>query len=344
MCARMRPRSLLSGCFVPVLVFVAACADRPPVFPQEEDIPVEPAPSADGEHASAHVDSPSEQQPNAPPESAPVESVPVEAPAPVRRAPSPASPPAEVAEAPAPEPAAPAAPAPRAEALEVPAELTAIVDAIDRWESDRDLDAGRHPGELLAFLDLAPGMRVAEIFAGKGYTTELLARRVGPTGKVWAQNPPGIPKFVGMQLTDRLAKPVMESVVRVDSAAGAPLPPDARNLDAVVSVLAYHDTVWLGVDRDAMNKSVFDALKKGGEYVIVDHSAAAGHGTSDAKKLHRIEESVVVREVVRAGFRASGSANFLRNPDDARDWNDSPSAAGDKRGTSDRFVLKFVRP
>jgi predicted methyltransferase len=343
MCARMRLHSLLSGCFVSLLVFVAACDERPPVFPQQEDIPVEPAPSSDGEHgASTHVDSPSEQQPNTPPENGPAESVPVEAPAP-RHAPVPTAPPAEVAEAP--EPAAPAtAPSPAAEPLEVPAELTAIVGAIDRWESDRDLDAGRHPGELLAFLDLAPGMRVAEIFAGKGYTTELLARRVGPTGKVWAQNPPGIPKFVGMQLTDRLAKPVMESVTRVDSVAGAPLPAEAKNLDAVVSVLAYHDTVWLGVDRDAMNKSVFNALKKGGEYVIVDHSAAAGHGTSDSKKLHRIEESVVVREVVRAGFRASGSANFLRNPDDTRDWNDSPSAAGDKRGTSDRFVLKFVRP
>jgi predicted methyltransferase len=342
MCARMGPHSLLGGCLVSLLVFGAACADRPPVFPQEEDIPVEPAPSTDGERStSTHVDSPSEQQPNAPPENGPAESVPVEAPAPARRAPVPAPPPAEVAEAPAPEPSAPA---PRAESLEVPADLSAIVNAIDRWESDRDLDAGRHPGELLAFLDLSPGMRVAEIFAGKGYTTELLARRVGPTGKVWAQNPPGVPKFVGMQLTDRLAKPVMESVTRVDSAAAAPLPADARNLDAVVSVLAYHDTVWLGVDRDAMNKSVFDALKKGGEYVIVDHSAAAGRGTSDAKKLHRIEESVVVREVVRAGFRAAGSASFLRNPDDTRDWNDAPSAAGDKRGTSDRFVLKFVRP
>jgi predicted methyltransferase len=338
----MGPHSLVSGCFVSLLVFVAACDDRPPVFPQQEDIPVEPAPSADGEHAaSTHVDSPSEQQPNAPPENGPAESTPVEPPATTRRTPVAATPPAEVAEAPAPEPAAPA---PRTEPLEVPADLTAIVDAIDRWESDRDLDAGRHPGELLAFLDLTPGMRVAEIFAGKGYTAELLARRVGPTGKVWAQNPPGIPKFVGMQLTDRLAKPVMENAVRVDSVAAAPLPPDARNLDAVVSVLAYHDTVWLGVDRDAMNKSVFDALKKGGEYVIVDHSAAAGRGTGDAKKLHRIEESVVVREVLRAGFRQSGSANFLRNPDDARDWNDSPSAAGDKRGTSDRFVLKFVRP
>ncbi len=124
----------------------------------------------------------------------------------------------------------------------------------------------------------------------------------------------------------------------------APLPPEARDLDAVVSVLVYHDTVWLGADRDKMNKAVFAALKPGGEYVIVDHSAADGHGIKDVKTLHRIEEAAVVREVLRAGFRQDASANFLRNPQDDRTWNDSGKGAGDRRGTSDRFVLKFVRP
>ncbi len=111
-----------------------------------------------------------------------------------------------------------------------------------------------------------------------------------------------------------------------------------------MSVLFYHDTVWLGTDRDKMNKAVLAALKPGGEYVIVDHSAADGHGTADVKTLHRIEEAAVTQEVERAGFRSAGNAAFLRNPDDARDWNDAPNAAGDRRGKSDRFVLKFVRP
>jgi predicted methyltransferase len=226
----------------------------------------------------------------------------------------------------------------------VPAEVSALVDSADRTDADRQLDAGRHPGELLTFLALAPDMRVAELGAGAGYTTELLARAVGPKGKIWAENPAVFLKFVGAPFKERLAKPVMKNVVRSNRPIDAPFPPEAKNLDVVVSVLVYHDTVWLGVDRDKMNKAVFDALKKGGEYVVVDHSAAPGHGIDDVKTLHRIEENVVAREVVRAGFQPAGSANFLRNPDDGRDWNDAPNAAAEKRGTSDRFVLKFVRP
>ena len=83
-----------------------------------------------------------------------------------------------------------AQPKDKAESTKVPVQppVQAIVDAKDRTDGDRQLDAGRHPGELLAFLGLRPGMRVAELSAGGGYTTELLARAVGPTGKVWAQN------------------------------------------------------------------------------------------------------------------------------------------------------------
>jgi predicted methyltransferase len=243
--------------------------------------------------------------------------------------------------APAPDPNRPAA-----VPLTVSPAAAAIVAATDRTDADRALDAGRHPGELLTFLDLQPGMRVGEIAAGTGYTTELLARAVGPKGKVWAENPPAFLKFVGDPWKERLARPAMKNVIRADRELTAPFPTDARNLDAVVCVLVYHDTVWLDVDRDKMNKAVFDALKKGGEYVIVDHAAADGHGTGDVKTLHRIEEAVVTREVTKVGFQPASppSANFLRNPSDARDWNDSPKEAADRRGTSDRFVLKFVKP
>jgi predicted methyltransferase len=242
-------------------------------------------------------------------------------------------------------PAKPAPPTPAPAPTATPPDAQSIVSASDRDDADKKMDGGRHPAELLSFLGLAPGMHVAELGAGGGYTTELLARAVAPKGKVWAQNSPGILKFVGKPWTDRLGKPVMKKVVvRADREFDAPLPPDAKNLDAVVSVLVYHDTVWLGVNRDKMNKAVFAALKPGAEYVIVDHSAAEGHGANDAKTLHRIEESVVVQEVERAGFRRAGNADFLRNPSDPHDWNDAPNVAADKRGTSDRFVLKFIKP
>jgi predicted methyltransferase len=221
----------------------------------------------------------------------------------------------------------------------------AIVAAIDRAPEDRALDAGRRPAELLAFARVGPGMRVADLQAGGGYTAELLARAVGPTGKVFGQNSPFVlQRFAEKPWSARLAKPVMANVVRVDRPLDDPLPPDATGLDAVTLVLDYHDAVWQKVDRARMNAAIFRALKPGGVFVVVDHSARPGTGVADVETFHRIEEPVVKDEVARAGFQLAGEADFLRNPADMRDWNDSPRAAGERRGTSDRFVLKFVRP
>ncbi|HSY22580.1 MAG TPA: SAM-dependent methyltransferase [Polyangiaceae bacterium] len=229
--------------------------------------------------------------------------------------------------------------------VEVPASIAAIVAAPDRSRDDMKLDAGRHPAETLAFFGIAPGMHVGEIVAGGGYTTELLARAVAPNGVVYGENPKGIlERYAAKPWAERLAKPADHAIVRVDRELDDPFPPEASNLDAVVDVLFYHDTVWLGVDRDAMNKAIFKALKPGGVYGIVDHAAKAGDGVNDVKTLHRIEESVLKSEIERAGFRLDSEATFLANPADRRDWSASPKQAGEKRGTSDRFVLKFVKP
>ena len=226
-----------------------------------------------------------------------------------------------------------------------PVAAASAVAAPDRSDADRALDAGRYPAETLAFFDIRPGMRVAELGAGGGYTTELLARTVGPTGRVYGQNPKLIlERFAEKPWSERLAKPVNAPVVRVDREFDDPLPPDVKDLDAVLIVLFYHDTVWLGTDRARMNAAVFAALRSGGIYGVIDHSARSGTGTSDVKTLHRIEESVLVGEIEKAGFVLDAAADFMRNPADPRDWNASPSAAGEKRGTADRFVLKFRKP
>ena len=135
-----------------------------------------------------------------------------------------------------------------------------------------------------------------------------------------------------------------EPVARLDRPFDDPFPPDVKNLDLVVSVLIYHDTVWMKVDRDRMNRAVFAALRPGGTYCIVDHSARVGAGLNDVETLHRIDQQAVVDDVQRAGFRLIAVGDFLRNPSDSRDWNDSPRAAGERRGKSDRFALTFLRP
>lgn len=224
-------------------------------------------------------------------------------------------------------------------------ELRAIVAASDRDASDRAIDAGRKPGELLAFIGVKPGMKVAELGAGGGYTAELLARAVGPSGAVYGQNSPWIIEaFAKKPWAARLAKPVNNNVVGVTREFDDPLPPEANDLDAVACMLFYHDLFWLNVDRAKMNAAVFRALKPGAVYVVVDHSGRPGTGVGEVKTLHRIEESVVRSEIEKSGFKLAAEGSFLREPSDRRDWNASPTAAGDKRGHSDRFALKFVKP
>ena len=227
----------------------------------------------------------------------------------------------------------------------IPAYVRAAVDADDRSPDDKALDAGRKPDQMLAFFGIKPGMKVAEIGAGGGYTTELLSRVVGPTGEVFGQNSPFVlEKFANVPWSARLSKPILRNVVRADREFDDPLPADATDLDAVLIVLIYHDTVWLGADREKMNKAVFAALKHGGVYGVVDHSAAPGSGLSGVKTVHRIDEKTLTEEVEHAGFQLAEEGSFLRNPSDTRDWNDSPKEAGARRGTSDRFVLKFTKP
>jgi predicted methyltransferase len=227
----------------------------------------------------------------------------------------------------------------------VPAYVQRAVDAPDREEADRALDTGRHPKELLVVFGVAPGMRVGEIASGGGYTAELLARVVGAEGEVHGQNSEFIlDRFARAPWEARLAKPVMAPVVRHDRPFEDPFGPDVHGLDLVVNVLFYHDTFWQNVDREAMNRAIFAALRPGGRYVIVDHAAAEGRGAAVTRELHRVEESLVVDDVTRAGFRLVGESDLLRVPSDTRDWNASPSAAADRRGTSDRFILIFERP
>ena len=202
-----------------------------------------------------------------------------------------------------------------------------------RVERDRTFDDRRYPVELLQFADVRPGMRVLDLVAGGGYTSQLLALAVGPSGKVWAQTPQ-----VGAALKERMAAHPQENLIVATRPFEDPVPPEAAPLDLVTLILNYHDISYLPVDRDAMNRKIFAALKPGGRYVIVDHSALAGTGITAGKTLHRIEEAFVVAEVKRAGFVLDREGSFMRNAADKRDDSSAPPKPTDK------FVLRFVKP
>jgi predicted methyltransferase len=218
-------------------------------------------------------------------------------------------------------------------------DYAAIVAASDRSEADRQTDQRREPAKLLAFTGARPGMKVLDMGAGGGYSTELMARAVAPNGVVYGQNPEGLFERAKTAFDARLKTPAGKNIVAVTRAFDDPVPPDVQNLDLITFFFYYHDTSYMQVDRAQMNKKLFAALKPGGFLIVADHSAKPGEGISVAKTNHRIEESVLRSEVEAAGFKLAGSGDFLRHPEDPRDFN-----VNRPTGPVDNFVLKFQKP
>jgi len=219
-------------------------------------------------------------------------------------------------------------------------EIQAIVDSPDRTQADRDIDKRRHPAAMLAFIGPKPGMVVLDVFTGRGYTAELLARAVGQNGSVVAQNDPIVfEKFLKSQWDPRFGQDVMKNVQHVVTPLDAPIPPNSGPFDLITFIFGYHDSVWMERDRVAMNRALFNALKPGGYLVVVDHAGNPGTGTTQTGTLHRIEESVERAELEAAGFRLVDEGQFLRNPSDPRDAPFFQATV-----PVDQFVLKFEKP
>jgi predicted methyltransferase len=228
---------------------------------------------------------------------------------------------------------------PAADGAQAP-DYDAIVAASDRSDGDRQADQRRQPAKMLAFAGVKNGMKVLDMEANAGYSTELLARAVGPSGTVYAQDSAAvIERFVKDKFDIRAQKPTMKNVVHVIRNFDDPIPPDVSGLDLITFFFAYHDITYMEVNRAEMNKKMFAALKPGGFLVIADHSAKPGDGTNVSKTLHRIEESALRQEIEAAGFKFVGEADFLRNPEDPRD-----AAVFHPAVPVDEFVLKYQKP
>jgi len=219
------------------------------------------------------------------------------------------------------------------------ADYAALMAAPDRSDADRQADKRRDPVPFLAFAGLRSGMKVLDMGAGAGYSTELDARAVGPTGIVYGQNPPDFGGRAKASFEARLATPAMKNAVSVLRPFDDPLPADVHDLDMVTFLFFYHDTTYMDVDRAQMDRKLFAALKPGGTLVIADHGAKPGADISVGKTLHRIDAAVLRREVEAAGFKLIAEGDFWRHPEDTRDFSTlRPS------GPVDEFVLKFQKP
>lgn len=228
-------------------------------------------------------------------------------------------------------------------------EIKNAVASTERASSDMMRDANRKPGEILQLLGVKAGMKIIDLSSGGGYYTEILSRAVGKSGQVISHNTPYVvnqfPQFLNNPKQGWLANfkskqwktNVVKQIGELDS---MPLP---LQLDAAMMVLFYHDIVWQNVDRKMMNQHIFNALKPGGSFLIIDHSAKKGRQLQDVKTLHRIEKQAIINELTEAGFKLEIDSNLLSHPDDTRDYpfyRDSKT----KRDETDRMVLKFVKP
>jgi predicted methyltransferase len=231
-------------------------------------------------------------------------------------------------------------------AKSVPANIASAVADTSRPDADRQRDANRKPAEVLEFAGVKPGAQVAELLPGGGYFTRLFSKAVGSSGHVYAlvpapltDAPADVPDFAA-RVKAIAADPNYSNVsvvVEPYSQLGVPAP-----VDMVWTSQNYHDLHnFPGLDVGVFNKMVFDDLKPGGIYLILDHAAAAGSGARDTKTLHRIDPETVKAEVLAAGFKLVGSSDLLHQPGDDHTLKVfDPSI----RGKTDQFILKFRKP
>ena len=223
--------------------------------------------------------------------------------------------------------------------------IEAAVAAPGRSADNVKLDASRKPAQLLGFLGLRPGMRVADMFGANHYWAEIFASAVGPRGQVVVWEPT---QFYGDKAkTDFTSFAASRpNVTLISSPFAAPnLAP--RSFDFMLINLDYHDVYWesakykIGrMEPDAWLRTMFAAMKPGGIVGVVDHVGPAGDTRAIVEKEHRIDPAVVRADFERAGFVLDGESQLLRNPADDHSLLVFDQAI---RGKTDRFVYRFKR-
>ncbi len=222
--------------------------------------------------------------------------------------------------------------------------IAAAIASPSRPAEDTARDAERKPADMLAFAQVKRGGAIADYMPGKGYFTRLFSNAVGPRGKVYAVTPQllldKVPKDrLPPSITAEPGRANVHDVVARTDDLGVP----AGSLDLVWTSQNYHDVhIWAGADGTAaLDRAVYAALKPGGLFVVLDHAGAKDLDDAGMKALHRIDEDLVKREVVAAGFVLEAESDALRNPADPRTAKVfDPSI----RGKTDQFVLRFRKP
>lgn len=229
-----------------------------------------------------------------------------------------------------------------AQAAPSPAIAAAVADK-GRPEADTKRDADRKPAQMLEFAGVAPGQKVADFIPGGGYFTRIFAKAVGPTGKVFAvTNPPPATATAPAPIVGIVADPQYGNITLVSTGVGSFKLPE--QVDVFWTSQNYHDLYLtrLNVDVPAATKQIYDSVKPGGVFIVLDHVAAPGADVvSTANTLHRIDPAAVKKAIEAVGFKYEGESKLLANPAD-----DHTKGVFDPalRGHTDQFVYKFRKP
>jgi predicted methyltransferase len=226
------------------------------------------------------------------------------------------------------------------QAADVPSNITTAVAAPERSNMDRKRDVGDRPAELMTFAGIAPGMKIADVFGGGGYWTELMAQAVGPTGQVRLVNNAAYAKKI-MEILPRFANNRLPNA-ELQTVETSDLKLGRNTFDMIAIFMSYHDLYWVSEKEGwpAINAAGFldqlqAALKPDGHLLIVDHAAVAGTKNTSAQILHRIEEAFAKQDIESRGFRLEKTWDGYRNPSDDLA---TGVAAPAVRGKTDRFT------
>lgn len=228
-------------------------------------------------------------------------------------------------------------------AIAKPADYAAAVGFKDRPADAVAMDASRHPAEILDFMHLKPGMTAYDMITGSGYYAEIMARAVGPKGRVVAFEPAS---FYTRTKTGLDALTAREPNVKIETDIAASLP--ANTYDFAMIHLNYHDLYWESeksgvprVDPDKVLAALFASMKKGGIVAVIDHVGPAGDTRAVVDKFHRIDPETVKADFKRAGFVLDGESPLLRNTADDHTKNVFDPTV---KGKTDRFAFRFEKP
>lgn len=206
--------------------------------------------------------------------------------------------------------------------------ISQVFNAAERSQQDKSRDVTRKPSDILALVDIKSNMTVVDFIAGSGYYTDLFARVLNNSGKLYS-------------VKGKLDKRDLSKFTNISVLPTLDLSEVKAPVDRIFTALNYHDIVnKKSIDRQKLLKTIHSKLNDDGYFIVIDHNATSGSGISQTKKLHRVENTFVLNEIMNAGFSLDRSSNALANPNDHFDldvWQEKT------KGKTDRFVYRFKK-